>query len=484
MTGPEDVDDETREQTDVRPPAIRASKSTPKQKGGVAQPAARAGAAGATARNVARANKAKTVAETLTDISKSAPGAGAARSDWLRSEAAKTIKSVGPAGKTGARGRLKGHLFEDLDITAYNCRGARAGKEMVKRANPRNAAYDASKFKDGQFIGAVQHKSSPAGVEAAVAKMEAVKPGAAKRGTIRVPGDQATETARRAGNRARVQGSSVTSEQLENTLDTGLAGLAAKGGKGASVYREVALGTAKSAAIGAAIGGALEVPALVRGQVSTREFAENRAVDGGEAAIATAVGSVAAGAVLGTSLGASTAASAGGACAAAAASSATAVGGMGTVGGAAATALGGVTAASAGPIVVGGVVVLGTGYLVGQGFKLARRWVRDKQEGRRLEEHDDIERTLANLEESDIEAVLVLRGSREFDEGEFVLIREDLCLLAVTTDCDERAKMTARLRRRGFYLSDWAASGAPFGGAEFDALTAGGLIIGADRTAP
>lgn len=435
-------------------------------------------AAGSTVRGMRRTHAAQQVADTLIDISSRVPDHPVARSRWLQAEATRTISSAGPLGKTGARGRVKGHLFEDLDIAAYNKSGAAAGKSMVKRVNARNATYDASKLQLGKgFRGAVQHKSSPAGVELAIKKMEKAKPGSAARGTIRVPGDRAAEAARRAGKRARVQGSTVTSGQLDSTLDSGLVELAASGSKATSARRPLARGSARAALISSAVGAVTDIPSLAAGELTGRDFAENRALDAAEAVVVTTVGALAAGAVVGTTAGTAAAAAAGGAVASAAATGAGAIAGMGSVGAAAATALGGVTAAAAGPAIVGGAVVLGVGLVIGAGFKRVRGHVNARHGARRQLRRSA---TAAELTVGSVESAALaveLRGRYEFSDNEFVSIRGEVRHLDESTDKASRRQITARLRRRGFYVSDWAPHGQRFGVIDLEALRAGGLIV-------
>lgn len=454
--------------------------SSPPERDGIdqARTLINAAATRSAVRGAKRATHARKVSDTLVDISSRVPEQAAARSQWLELEASRTISSVGPVGKTGARGRLKGHLFEDLDIAAYNKSGKAVGKSMAKRLDARNAAYDASKFQGGKFRGAVQHKTSPAGVEAAIKKMEKIKPGSATRGTIRVPGDRAIETAKRTGQRTRVQGSKVTSRELENTLDSGLAELATKGSKGTSARRALAKGTAKSAMISAAVGAVCDVPALAAGDLTGRDFSENRLVDASEAVAVTTAGSLAAGALLGTTAGTAAATAVGGAVASSAATGAAAVAGMGSMGGAAATALGGVTAAAAGPVVVGGAVLLGVSLVVGKGFRQVRLRVRAKQADRRrlLRSQLAPRLTAGTIDGECLEIDADPRGRCEFTEDEFGLIREEIERLVETTDSTSRHQITARLRRRGFYVSDWTLGSRGFELSDLESLLATGAI--------
>lgn len=342
-----------------------------------------------------QAQDARRVARTLAAISKAPPAGKAARSDWLAQQASKTLRSRGPLGKTGARGRLKGHLFEDLDVHTYNraLRNRITGRKMVKRTNARNVAYDASKYKrvwtrrgpKWKFAGAVQHKTGPAGIESAIAKMNRLKPGSASKGTARLPKDKASAAARRAGRRTRVQGSKVTSTELETTLNRGLEGLRTKGVAATSRTRAVAGSSARSGGLAALVGGVLEGPALIRGDTSAREFAENRSMDVAEGGTAAAIGTVGAGAVLGTGTGSAAAATLGGPLAAAATSAASTLAGMGPIGAAASTGLGSVSAATAGPAIVTGAVMLVAGHATWMAFAVARRHLRDRQVERRLD---------------------------------------------------------------------------------------------------
>ncbi len=54
---------------------------------------------------------------------------------------------------------------------AYNAAKQRDGKELVLRSKPLNEGYDASRFINNRFAGAIQHKMSPNGVRAAADKL-------------------------------------------------------------------------------------------------------------------------------------------------------------------------------------------------------------------------------------------------------------------------------------------------------------------------
>jgi hypothetical protein len=386
---------------------------------------------------------------------------------------------------------------------------------LKQRNDPRQQAYDADRFIEGKYAGSVQHKSSSAGASTAVAKMEKKKPGSARYGTIRVPADQFDETRKRARGRARVAASDVTTEQLEDTLSSGLDALAKNGTKAASKRRAVTQGAVRAGVVSAAIGGATEaaalvrgdvdaktfakrraqeageaavattvgtaakklgkataggravaqgaarsaavtvtvssvrdVPALLRGDLSGRDFAENRGVDAVEAAAATALGTVATGAVLATTGGAAAATAVGGAAATAAASAALAAAGTGTLAGTAvAGVLGGVTATVAGPAIVGGAVVVGTGLVVGKGFKVVRRRVKAHQERRRTPD-PLTSASLGAQPVPDVEVILMLDGKNVFTTAE----RDEIvaCLEQLQQDELTRQRASRRLHCLGF----------------------------------
>ncbi len=108
----------------------------------------------------------------------------------------------------------------------------------------------------------------------------------------------------------------------------------------------MAQGAARSAVVRIVVSSIGDVPAVVRGEMSGREFAENRGVDAVEAAAVTTFGTAATSAVL-------------------------------------ATTMGGAAAAAASPVIVVSAVMLGTGLAVGKGFRQVRRVVKERQEERR-----------------------------------------------------------------------------------------------------
>jgi hypothetical protein len=522
--------------------------------GTAASAAASAAAAPAIARGLSRADDAGRVARTMLDISsrRRIPASRHGRSDFLRTEATRTRLSKGLTGKSGAWGRLKGHLFEDLDIEAYNATGRATDHRLSKRANPRQQTYDADRYVAGKYAGSIQHKASAAGADSAVTKMDKRKAGSARNGTIRVPGDQADATRERVRGRARVQGSDITTGKLDSTLDAGLDELAKRGARGASRTLVAAQGASRAVATSAAIGGLTdaralvsgemtgkefatrraqeagqtavattiraalervgsstnaladgaarsaavtlavsslrEVPALVRRDVSGMDFLENRAIDAAETATAAALGTAATGAILATATGAAGGANIGAAVGFISAAAAGSMGGFGSAGAAVATSLGTVSAASAGPAVVGGVVVLGTGFAVGTGFKLIRRKVKSHQTSRRCQRagvSEPAERASGfrelPLSTGAVDAVPngVSRGRAVFSAAELARIFAAVERLE-TTSSAERAAVTRELRTIGFYVSDWSAATRPFDGGRLDELIEAGVIITRD----
>jgi hypothetical protein len=343
------------------------------------------------------AANARMVAETIERVHCRRAAAAASRSDFLRQCAGEIRDAAQRAAETGshagAHHQLRGHFIEALDVHLHNAKG---GSQLVPRAKAGNVGYDASRFisENGQtrFAGAVQQKASANGTRKAIEQMEKVKPGSATRGTLRVPRDHVDAATRRATDRLtgkkriRVQGMDFTSDQASKRLDQGLADVAKNGAKASSQVRALAKGGAIGAAVSVGIGCTTELGALRRGEVNGRDYGENRAVDAAEGATNAVVGTLAAGgcaalatAALGTAGGTSLAATVG----AAGTTTLGAVGGMGTAGAAVATALGGVTATAALPFVAGGAAALGTGLLVGKGFKRVRSTVKTHQARRR-----------------------------------------------------------------------------------------------------
>lgn len=354
--------------------------------------AAQVGAKTAT-KGVKRATNAKRVAETMEHIRKPR-AAGTSRSVWVKEMAKQTAASTGPNGKTGARVQLKGHFIERLDNDTYNAKNLLTGKTQVPRKGHLNPAYDATRIVtkkvDGKakktFAGGLQQKSGASGIDSAVSRFERAKPGSAKRATVRVPQDQLEAATKRARGRTRVLAMDFTSKQAEGAMDKGLTDLAKKGTNATSKVRAVAKGSVISAGISTAVGGATEYRALKNGDLTGRDYFENRLLDATEGGVSAATGTMAAGGAgvlvtgaLGTATGASAAASLGAAGTAALGT----IGGMGTAGATVATALSGVTVAAAAPVVVGAGASLLVGIGVTKGAKAIRRKVKAREEARR-----------------------------------------------------------------------------------------------------
>lgn len=104
MTATGDSDSEASQPTDRRLTRTPGENGKSKRKGRAARSTAGAGAAGGAARNAARAKKATAVSDTLSDISKGIPVIRAARSEWLKDEATRTINGIGLTGKSGLAG--------------------------------------------------------------------------------------------------------------------------------------------------------------------------------------------------------------------------------------------------------------------------------------------------------------------------------------------------------------------------------------------
>jgi hypothetical protein len=344
-----------------------------------------------------------------------------------------------------------------------------------------NETYDASRIIKGKFAGGVQQKSSAAGIDRAVARMERVKPGSAKRGTVRVPKDHLAAATKRARGRTRVAGMEFTSAKAEKVVDRGLKDVAKKGTRASSRGRALSKGGATAAVLNAGLGAIGDAGDLRAGRLSGRDFAKNRALDAAEGATSATVGALAAGATgtlvtgaLGTSAGATAAGTVG----AVGTSALGTIGGMGSAGGAVATAFGGITVASAAPVVIGGAVSISAGVLISKGFKRVRRKVKNNQRQLRTNAGSTLEPQVTGVDESGKalpEAVVVeLKGRHTFKADELNEIKE--LLVRLETANGDAPAIRAKLRRRGFYLSDWHQPGQRFSTAELDRLVEGGLI--------
>ncbi len=289
--------------------------------------------------------------------------------------------------RAGGREQLKGVVIELRDNATYNAKNRISGKKLVPRIDGRNEAYDASRFIKGKFAGGVQQKSSAAGVEKTIARMERVKPGSAPKGVLRVPRDQVSEAQRRAAGRLKeVKGMEFTLAHADAKLDQGLVDIARNGTSAGSAARAAAKGAAVGAAISAGIGAAGDIAALTRNEISALDFAENRTIDIVEGATnalvgtaATTVGGAAATAALGTTAGAAV----GGTLGSIGTAAVGTIGGMGSLGAGAAGILGGVTVGAAAPFVVGGAASVAVVWLTSKGFRRIRRHVQGRQEQRR-----------------------------------------------------------------------------------------------------
>jgi hypothetical protein len=480
----------------TKPVAERASTAT-------AGRAARAGGAmvkqaGAALGNraVDRADNARMVAETIERTHTRQAAKAASRSQFVK-ERAGAIKSAAEkaateGGRAGGREQIGGHFKEALDVKKYNATNRLTGRKLVPRKGSTNPGYDATRIIKKKFAGAVQQKSSAAGTEKAISQIEKVKPRSATRATLRVPRDHVAKTRAKAAGRIRVEGMEFTSQQAGSKLDQGLGDVARKGTSAGSKVRATAKGVAVGAAIDIALGAATEAGALKRGEITARDFAENRCVDAAEGVTNAIVGSAAAGvggvaatAALGTATGAAAAASVG----AAGTAAVGAISGMGAAGAAVGTVLGGITVAGAAPVVVGGAVMLGTGVIVGKGYKHGRRRLRTRQKQRRqlAAGSDRPELCAANLDENgmpiadaDVIAPGLGTGSAErhgrirFSAEEIGSIRQ--LLVALRTPRADQPGLRAKLRHFGFYLSDWGAPGGGFAADDLDVLIEQGVI--------
>lgn len=280
---------------DLEGATVRSSERPGEPSRAVDLASAAAGAATG-ARAVGRLGSARDVLDTITRLRRVPAGTDYNR--WLREVATRTRASVGPDGKSGALGQLKGHLFELLDVRAYNQRGASRGAQLRLRSNPHHPGYDATRFIGGRFAGGVQHKLGAGGIRKAAAKLEAVKPRSAARASVRVPADRAAEAVRNAAGVIRVEASEVTTAVVAQRAETGLGELARYGGRAASGVSQAARAARRSAVVGLAVGAAFDLGRLRRGDVTRAGFVAARGVDAAEAA-ATSATSVGVGVAIG-----------------------------------------------------------------------------------------------------------------------------------------------------------------------------------------
>ena len=200
----------------------------------------------------------------------------------MKGVASDTLNKRGPDGASGALGQFRGHLFERLDAKVYNLRNARLRRQLVLRQNPHAPGYDATRFIDGQFAGGVQYKLSAGGLNKAVEKINARKPGSATRATLRVPKDQAHIATRQAAGRIRVNSSDVSRRVVNRRSNAGLRQLSRKGSAAVSPAHQLGRSVGFAVIVGAAVGTLWDARRLYRHEMSAQEFATSRAMDAAE----------------------------------------------------------------------------------------------------------------------------------------------------------------------------------------------------------
>lgn len=445
-------------------------------------------------RAVHRADDAKRVIKAIERTHTRQVGKAAAKAEATKAAASKvrsaSERALAEGRRSGGFEQLKGHFVEILDVDSYNAKNKLVGKRLEQLPKSTNEAYDALRFtkRTGShgrsvevFSGGVQQKASASHVEHTISAMERKKPGSARKGTLRVPRDQASAARRKAAGRVKeVKSMDFTRQEAADRLGDGVKDVARNGTKAASKVRALGKAGAIGAGVSTALGGLSEIPALRRGEVDGREYLENRVIDAAEGGTGAVAGTVAAGAgaaagtaALGTAAGASFAASAG----AAGTAAVGVVGSVGAPGAALAGALGGITAPVALPAAAGALLATGVGFCVTKGFK----WVRG-----RVNAHQQIRRRMESAAEAaeltDVAGDLVidgtvieltLRGRWEFTESEAERIR---ALLREIEEGGGGGLVTARLRRLGFYVSDWTPPARRLTTDRFDELANTGLI--------
>lgn len=436
-------------------------------------------------RAVARTKDAGRVVEAIERTHTRQVGQATVKRKAIKDVASKVKTAADRAAVDGGRGggmeQLKGHFIEILDVDTYNAKNKLTGKRLVPRVKGNAEAYDATRFINDKFAGGIQQKASASHVEKTIKAMEKKKPGSAKKGILRVPKDQVEASRRKAGGRVKeVKGMEFTRAEATKRLETGVGDVASKGVKAASQTRALGKAGAAGAATSMVIGSLTDIQALRRGDLTGRDYAEYRALDAAEGATGAVLGTAATGlsaagatAALGTTAGASLVASAG----AAGTAAITAVGGMGSAGAAVAGLLGGVTATAALPAVAGAGAAIGTGMIVGKGFRHIRKVVAHRQRGRRHLTGAGHRLQLQAGPAPGIDATsvdLVLRGRTDFTGVEARVIREYLDAIAAAPS--QAVRLQARLRRLGFYVSDWSARGDGLTAEGFDHLVSNGLI--------
>lgn len=213
---------------------------------------------------------------------------GTSTDQWWRNTAADILQKAGPGGNRGALGQLRGHLFESCDIRDYNFYRAGAYR-LVQLRKPFNRYFDAIRLDaNGKFAGAVQHKLGPAGIPTAINKLEAYKPGLAKKVTFRVPKDRFKVCKQAAKGRISVKKSRLTSKSIGRIADCGLRELAAHGEAAMSLRRQVGRAAAKSGVVSVAVGALVDLHALSGGNLNARQFGARRGIDAAQAGITAA----------------------------------------------------------------------------------------------------------------------------------------------------------------------------------------------------
>jgi hypothetical protein len=206
-----------------------------------------------------------------------------------------------------ARHQIAGHFFERLDVERYNLR--HIDHVLKLRPSPLAPGYDASRFIEGQFAGAVQHKLCVSDIRSSIKQLNMSKPGSARYATFRVPQDVRAKAARLAGTDARVQASEFSRADVYRHLDQGADQLARYGAWSTNRFFQTAKAGGQAAAGAVLIGGAIDLLPLLRGHITAEHFAARRGIDALEAA-STAV--VTSGLVVATTSGATALVAAGG----------------------------------------------------------------------------------------------------------------------------------------------------------------------------
>lgn len=210
--------------------------------------------------------------------------AGGVNSEWLKQIAAETLEKRGPNGLSGSLGQFRGHLFEVLDVRAYNLHNAAKGRRLILRAAAHAPGYDADRFIAGRFAGGVQHKLSPSGVIKAANKLDARKAGSAAKATLRLPKDQKAAAVRKVAGRMRVEASSITTGVVKRQGNAGLRQLSSRGSSAVSAVNQFGRSTGIAALTGVAFGAVGDAAKMYRRQMDAQEFIARRGIDAAEQA--------------------------------------------------------------------------------------------------------------------------------------------------------------------------------------------------------